>query len=261
VRCMACSKTFAVRNGALLFNEIPDDIIPSNLPRRKPGSGTYWRRQNWAFLERAAREISTQQVVLDIGAGTGDFKPLFEDMLYLSADFYPYDDLDFVCDLTTYWPIKQASIDVVLCTNMLEHISEGEPFMRNIFSSLKLGGLLLITTPFMVKIHQAPYDFIRYTHFALEKYLEKVGFEVMALDAVYEPRYLANAMLKNLYNSIPQDWRGKNIVARHIVRAMGWLMSVLARLSPTYQPLGIVGGLGLDSNPYPIGYHIACRRA
>ena len=261
VRCTACGETFPGRHGMLILSDIPDDIVPSNLPRRKPGTGTYWRCQNWAFLQGAAREIALDQVVLDIGAGPGDFKPLFEDKVYLAVDAYPYYDLDFVCDLTTHWPIRPASVDVVLLSNVLEHICEGEPFLRNIALSLKAGGLLLITVPFLIKIHQAPYDFVRYTHFALAHLLEKVGFEVVTLEAVYEPQNLARSMLKNLHNSIPDNGDVRNTLARRVVQALLRILAGLRRLVPEYQPVGIVRELGLDSNPYPTGYHIACRKA
>ena len=262
VCCSDCSETFLFHHGVLILSDIAKDVVPSNKQLREPGTGTYWRKKNWAFIEKYASKILPDKIVLDVGAGTGYLKPLFKDKVYISEDFYPYINLDFVCDLITPppSPIRPGSVDVVLLSNVLEHISESEIFLNNIFLSLKQGGLLLITIPFLIKIHQAPYDFVRYTHFELEYLLKKLGFELLMIESVYEPWSLVRSMLLNLYSSIP-DKGMRNMLARKIIRGLLRLLSVLRRLASDCQPIGIVQQPSLDSNPFPLGYHIACHRA
>jgi len=41
---------------------------------------------------------------------------------------------------------------------------------------LRSGGLLLLTVPFQWHVHEAPYDFYRYTRYGLMHLLRKAGF-------------------------------------------------------------------------------------
>jgi hypothetical protein len=44
---------------------------------------------------------------------------------------------------------------------------------------MKTGGNILITCPFVWNEHEVPFDYARYTRFALKDILEKSGFEII----------------------------------------------------------------------------------
>ncbi len=90
-------------------------------------------------------------------------------------------------DLTTYQ--KKASFDLILSVDVMEHIEEDENVFANFFSSLKPGGLLLISTPSDlggsdVK-HQGDTSFIEehvrdgYSVQEIRAKLSKAGFETI----------------------------------------------------------------------------------
>jgi SAM-dependent methyltransferase len=58
----------------------------------------------------------------------------------------------------------------------MEHLKEPSLFLSECYRILKTGGWLFITLPFMWQVHEAPYDFFRYTRFGLGYLLEKNGF-------------------------------------------------------------------------------------
>jgi SAM-dependent methyltransferase len=73
-------------------------------------------------------------------------------------------------------PFAKESFDTVVMFQTLEHIPEPALALSEAFRVMRPGGFLFITTPFMWGIHEAPYDFYRYTPFALERLVRNAGF-------------------------------------------------------------------------------------
>lgn len=78
-------------------------------------------------------------------------------------------------------PVKDNSIDTVLCFEVLDDIPEPGDLFAEIRRVLKKGGILFLSVPQMWNIHNAPYDFYRYTRHGLAYQAEKHGFNVMQI--------------------------------------------------------------------------------
>jgi glycosyltransferase involved in cell wall biosynthesis/SAM-dependent methyltransferase len=81
-------------------------------------------------------------------------------------------------------PLPDASVDCAMATEVLEHCPEPLVVLREARRVLKPGGTFFFTVPFIWPLHDAPYDFFRYTPFALEKLLAEAGFENVQLGAL-----------------------------------------------------------------------------
>jgi hypothetical protein len=46
---------------------------------------------------------------------------------------------------------------------------------------IKPGGKLLLNVPFLYWLHEEPYDYYRYTKFALRRFAEEAGFEIVLI--------------------------------------------------------------------------------
>jgi SAM-dependent methyltransferase len=64
-------------------------------------------------------------------------------------------------------PFGDNEFDIVLCTEMLEHVPDPQAVLSEIQRVLRPGGRLIMTTPFLVPLHEEPYDFFRYTSHGL----------------------------------------------------------------------------------------------
>jgi SAM-dependent methyltransferase len=258
--CCECHHALPQQQGKPVLTPVPANIVPSKKKERGANLGTVWRRANWRFYQQAAQGITTRQVVLDLGAGHADLKAIFEQEDYIAADIYPYEEIDFVCDLTVFNPLRPASVDVVILSNVLEHVLDGPTFLRSVGRTLKPGGRLLIAVPFIIKMHQMPFDFVRYTHFALDKMLVAAGFEVARIEAVYAPFFLVRATMTNLANS-PQAGHGslRHRFVRRLLAATTSLVNLMERASGNTGPELISIEPGIEINPYPLGYHIESR--
>ena len=59
----------------------------------------------------------------------------------------------------TRWPIADGSVDLVLCTETLEHVPEPSGFLDEAFRCLTHDGRLLVTVPFSARWHYIPHDY------------------------------------------------------------------------------------------------------
>lgn len=64
--------------------------------------------------------------------------------------------VDIVSDITNI-PLADCSQDYILCTEVLEHLSEPEKALNEMAKLLKPGGELILTAPFASMTHFAPH--------------------------------------------------------------------------------------------------------
>ena len=81
-------------------------------------------------------------------------------------------------------PVADESFDSALCTAVLEHLEEPEQALRECHRILKPGGMAIYSVPFIWHLHEEPRDFYRYSKYGLEYLFEKVGFEILNIQAL-----------------------------------------------------------------------------
>lgn len=119
-------------------------------------------------------------VVIDVGAGTSPYRKMIKHERYIVVDIEDRGGADgaerVTGDLTKGIPLENELADLILCTEVLEHVPEYSVAMSELHRLLKPGGVLLVTVPFVWVLHEAPNDFFRFTHFGIQHLLEGVGF-------------------------------------------------------------------------------------
>ena len=154
--------------------------VVTRILRGLPNPSRYRLRQ---FAARAAAQGKSKEFrVLDAGAGKAPFRKLFDHVTYETADFgqvsnKAYAPLDYVCDLTEI-PVADASYDLVLCTQVMEHVPDPLAVLRELNRVLKPGGQAWLSAPLFFAEHEKPYDFHRFTQFAWKRMAGQTGFRV-----------------------------------------------------------------------------------
>jgi SAM-dependent methyltransferase len=69
--------------------------------------------------------------------------------------------VDFVGDARVL-PVAEGSVDVVLCTQVIEHVPEPVRVLQEIFRVLRPGGTLILSVPAIFPQHGSPGDYWRY---------------------------------------------------------------------------------------------------
>jgi SAM-dependent methyltransferase len=116
--------------------------------------------------------------ILDYGCGGSPYRSLFPNSHYRRADFANMANLDYVLDNDCRIDERDAVFDLILSTQVAEHVSDPAGYFAECARLLKLGGTLLCTTPGTYPEHGCPYDFQRWTADGLARDVKAAGLEV-----------------------------------------------------------------------------------
>ena len=131
--------------------------------------------------------------MLDVGAGSCPYRPLFAHCDYRTQDFEQlqpsqlrdhrgYGRVDYSSDICAI-PVGDASFDVILCTEVLEHVPEPIRAVKEFARVVKPGGKLLLTAPLGSGLHQEPYHYYGgYTPHWYRRFLHEAGFEDIQIE-------------------------------------------------------------------------------
>lgn len=165
------------------------------------------RRRLWRGVAEAAPQLRGH--LLDVGCGLKPYRSLFTVDRYTGLDI----DSPTARSLATAdvfydggrFPFDDASMDAVLCNQVLEHVFNPDEFLGEIRRVLAPGGRLLLTVPFVWDEHEQPYDYARYSSFGLRALLARHGLQVLRHDKLLDDAsmlfQLANAYLYKITRS------------------------------------------------------------
>lgn len=189
--------------------------------------------------------------VLDVGAGPYHrYRGLFKKIKsYRTLDT----DASFSPDIAgsaTAIPLPDASVDAIVCTQVLGDIEIPSVAVREFSRVLREGGHVLLTESLFGELHDEPQDYWRFTEFGLRKLFEDAGFVVLVLErrggfftVMFQMRirYLIN--LFGLY----QHWWG--VLCNPFFRASGWIVKMLDRFDPSS-----------SNKKFTLGYTIVAKK-
>jgi SAM-dependent methyltransferase len=157
------------------------------------------RARALAWTRRNAREVTWEihqdfggvgslgpARILDLGCGDKPYQRYFPDAVaYLGVDLPAERSAnklekraDVYADLQRL-PIADESFDVVLCTQVLEHVPEPARVLAEAHRVLRTSGLAVLTVPFAAAEHEEPNDYLRFTSYGITDLLERCGFEAV----------------------------------------------------------------------------------
>ena len=106
----------------------------------------------------------TDLKVLDLGCGNSPYASLFSNRV--GFDFEMNRGVDVIGDAHNL-PFENESFDMILCSEVLEHLIDPKKAISEMNRVLKFGGKLVLTTRFIFPIHDAPHDYWRFTRYGL----------------------------------------------------------------------------------------------
>jgi len=119
--------------------------------------------------------------LLDIGCGSKPYKQLFNKTIqsYVGIDRYN-SSADIKQNFFTA-SLKPKSFDTVLCTQVIEHVSDPSELLIKIKNVLKKDGIIILTAPLVAALHEEPNDYYRFTKYALKNLFKDTGFTIINL--------------------------------------------------------------------------------
>lgn len=168
--------------------------------------------------------------VLDYGSGDRPYQPMLLEKFagYVAGD-HPEANLKhgsrpdvFIVD--EHIDLESDSLDCVFLTEVLEHVFRPATALSEIHRVLKSDGFVIASVPFAMGEHEAPYDFHRYTSFAIKRLADEAGFEVVELDYVGDMCGVAVSLITRLGKFI---CRG---LAKIKLKPIAWLLELFFRI-------------------------------
>lgn len=160
------------------------------------------RHNRTALSDLLARYAKEGNVVYDIGCGD---QPLADVVRLLQCVYVGVDVADGfyaqkpdIVGSATHVPVPNDTADIVLSSQVLEHLERPIDALQEAHRILKPGGLLLCSFPFLYPIHAAPFDYGRYTRFFIAAAASRLGYEILAERAL-KGYWHATAMAFALY--------------------------------------------------------------
>ncbi len=145
------------------------------------------KKYAWEAVEWAEKDA--KGILLDIGCGRMPYRntilPNIEK--YIGLDHPETSNLyhgeykpDIYADATSI-PLKDKSVDTVIMLMVLEHLPNPQKALSEIKRVLKPDGIFIASTVQMYPIHDAPYDYFRYTKYGLKDMCKNSGFKIIKI--------------------------------------------------------------------------------
>jgi SAM-dependent methyltransferase len=151
------------------------------------------RAHNWIIYDIGDRYLLQHShrfkgTLYDLGAGQSPFKSFFlmHAQRYVAVDWsgsFHKTEADIAADLNEPLPIGSGVADTVVSISVMEHLCEPQTMLNEAYRILKPGGQLVLQVPWQWWIHEAPYDYFRYTPYGLRYMLKKAGFVEVEVEA------------------------------------------------------------------------------
>jgi SAM-dependent methyltransferase len=190
--------------------------------------------------------INKNSKVLNIGAG-GEIGGIVNSTCserqadVICIDIDPNRRPDVVCDICEMDFVEE--FDVIVCCEVLEHVTRPHIAIERIFNALRRGGWLVMSTPFIFPLHEHPHDYFRYTRFGLQYLCSK--FENVEIN---ERNGWAEAVCV-LWSRFKFDWRGQNP-----------LVAVMMFAAACCYPLATLFSKLLPSREFTTGYTLLAKK-
>jgi SAM-dependent methyltransferase len=196
-------------------NEILADLISDKeylREREKPSISDEWYL-GLSDLQIALEQVATDKPirVLDYGCGGSPYQYLFPNADYKRADYIssPNNPIDYLLDKESRIDAPDQTFDLVITTQVAEHVSNPDLFFSEGYRVLVPGGQLVCTTHGQWEDHGCPYDFQRWTAEGLKRDLEKHGFIIQnCFKLTTGPR----ALLSQIVSHCQQLHGGRNSI-------------------------------------------------
>lgn len=200
-----------------------------------------------AFVHACMRRFfDSEGLVLDLGSGRSPSYARYlrpEPQLYVRADGSGAAQPDLLVDLEQPLPIRDEIADGVILMNVLEHVYRDRELLAEIHRVLKPGGKLYLYVPYLIRVHCWPCDYRRYTHYALARLLQELGFV-----------HLETCVNAGFFRLIPAVYRKLGKIA------VGYLLFPLTLGLFALDRLVDVMALGRLHQVLPRGYFVVARK-
>jgi SAM-dependent methyltransferase len=194
-----------------------------------------WLREE---AERAHADLGSFRL-LDVGCGQKPYEPLFSPFAasYVGVDPVENPRAELRGPVEAL-PAEDASFDVVLCIQVLEHCDDPRQAVRELRRVTAPGGRVLASTHGVMAYHPSPTDYWRWTHAGLEKLFADDADWASVRVVPASGTTACLGMIASLYLDLALRRAHVGAVAKPIVSALNGLAGIVDGRSPRLREPG-----------------------
>lgn len=222
------------------------------------------------WVNQQLKNLPKDSIILDAGCGSQRYRESCRHLNYKAQDFgkysqddmegfdesignqkgfdpsvtsqnsYVYGELDYVGDICSIQE-EDSYFDAILCTEVLEHLTNPRDAIKELVRVLKLGGIIILTAPTHSLKHMDPYHFYTgFTNRFYEQLSEDFSCELISME-------------QNL------DYYG--VMALELARSISKMSFLLwPFLLPAFFVFYLIGESPVSKNAYTYGYHVILKK-
>ena len=193
----------------------------------------------------------TVALTLDLGCGTSaPYKKYFPNRVGFDNEAGP--NIDVVGDAHGL-PFEDEKFDIILCTEVLEHLHSPEIAVSEMKRVLRPGGKLILTTRFIFPLHDVPNDYYRYTKYGL-KYLFR-DWETLEFEEETNTLETIAVLLQRIgYQCEILSFKPFKIVFFLLARMILPFSFIITK------QFGEMGRKNIETNIMTSGYYMVCKK-
>ncbi len=161
---------------------------------------------------------------LDVGCGDSPYKFMLAGYEYKGIDYdgsdsefgYKKENVEYYDG--KHFPVNDASIDLLIHTEVIEHVPDINLFFSECYRVLKKEGIMIFSIPFSARYHYIPNDYRRLTPTGLQQVLEGANFEDIEIYA--RSTDITVACYKVL--TIGYRW----LLSKNIIKILGFVLGL-----------------------------------
>lgn len=129
------------------------------------------------------------QTLIDLGCGDMPYRPLLAPLVgnYLGVDLADNPAAQFHLQADGSAPLPDQSADLVMSTQVLEHVADPLGYLAECLRLLAPAGRLILSTHGVWKYHPHPTDYWRWTGSGLRRTIESAGFQILHFQGLLGP--------------------------------------------------------------------------
>jgi len=141
------------------------------------------------LLDISVEGIRLNGLTLDLGSFTNPLPSYYEHFKsiererVITVDFVRDKEPHVLANVEVGLPFKDNSVKQVLMFSLLEHVYKYQNVCLEAYRVLEPGGTCYISVPFLLQIHNVPFDYFRYSGEALYNILHDVGFSEIKVES------------------------------------------------------------------------------
>lgn len=189
--------------------------------------------------------------LLDLGCGNvplyDAYKPFIQENVCVDwgNSVHRNSYLDMETDINTPLQFPDETFETIILSDVLEHLVKPQEMFKEMKRILKTGGYILMNSPFNYWIHEAPYDYYRYTEHWYKRIVDELDLEIITLEPI--------GGIVDVKIDIQSKLIGMIFPNARLIRLRQKLFYYLFRKSTVIQKLN-------NSNHFTLGYFIIIRK-